>query len=252
MVTTDPYLQVWARQNRLPSPPIGDYLLSYGLALVPAVWLLRRAAARKSFSAWLPLAWLLAFPILAYAPVSVQRRLTEGTWVALLVLVAAGWETSRGAGKDVRRWAVLFGALSLPTSALLLVLGLNTARTPWEPAFFPVGEEQAAAWLRENASPGEVVLSSYSVGNRLPSRAPVRVVVGHGPETANLDRLLPEVTGFFSISTDSARRAFLAEQNVAYVLWGPAERALGNWNPGTMPDWDLLYSGEGYEIFSVR
>jgi hypothetical protein len=252
MVTTDPYLEIWARQNRLPSPPLGDYLLAYGPAIVLATWLLRRSASRKNFNATLPLAWVLAFPILAYAPVSVQRRLIEGTWVALLVLVATAWEGSRGAGRDRQRGPLLFGALSLPAAALLLVLCLNTARTLSEPAFHPVGEDHAAAWLRENAAQGEVVLSSYAVGNRIPSRAPVRVVVGHGPETANLDRLLPEVTEFFSDSTDEARRTFLAEQDVAYVLWGPAERSLGSWDPRTMPDWDVLYSGEGYEIFRVR
>lgn len=252
MVTTDPYLQIWARQNRLPSPPLGDYLPSYGPAIVLAVWLLRRAASRKNFKAWLPLAWVLAFPILAYAPVSVQRRLIEGTWIALLVLVASAWEGSRGARRDMRRGPIVLGALSLPAAALLLVLGLHTASTLSEPVFFPVGEDHAAAWLRENAAQGEVVLSSYAVGNRLPSRAPVRVVVGHGPETANLGRLLPEVAAFFSDSTDAARRLFLEDQGVAYVFWGPAERSLGEWDPGSMPDWDLLYSGEGYEIFRVR
>ncbi|MEX2030177.1 MAG: hypothetical protein WD906_04315 [Anaerolineales bacterium] len=252
MVATDPYLEIWARQNRLPSPPIGAYLLSYGPAIVVVIWLLRRATVRKSFRAWLPLAWVLAFPILAYAPVSVQRRLIEGTWVALLVLVASAWAGSRPARTGTRSAPLAFGALSLPAAALLLVLGLNTARSLAEPVFYPAGEDHAAAWLRQNAAPGEVVLSSYAVGNRLPSRAPVRVVVGHGPETANLDRLLPQIAEFYSDSTDAERRVFLAEQHVAYVLWGPAERALGDWNPGTMPNWDLLYSGEGYEIFRVR
>jgi hypothetical protein len=43
--------------------------------------------------------------------------------------------------------------------------------------------------------------------------------------------------------------AFLAEQSADFVFYGPAEQALGSWDPST---WDCLtrvYERAGYAIF---
>lgn len=247
MLVGDPFLQTWARQNRVLSPPPLDYLLAYGVVMGMAVWPVWRGLRDRTFRAWLPLAWVAAFPILAYAPVNLQRRLPEGTWIALLILAALGlaqWKRRSLA-------AAVFAGISLPATVLLMFGGLSTASVPRQPAFYPAAEARAADWLRLTANRGDVVLSAYPVGNRLPARAPVRVVIGHGPETADLDVLLPAVGRFFSSGNDEERRQLLAEQRVNYVFWGPAERELGTWNPGQLPDLIRVYGDQGYEIFRV-
>jgi hypothetical protein len=222
-------------------------LLAYGVVMGMAVWPVWRGLRDRTFRAWLPLAWVAAFPLLAYAPVNLQRRLPEGTWIALLILAALGlaqWKRRTLA-------AAVFAGISLPATVLLMFGGLSTASVPRQPAFYPAAEARAADWLRLTANRGDVVLSAYPVGNRLPARAPVRVVIGHGPETADLDVLLPAVGRFFSSGNDEERRQLLAEQRVNYVFWGPAERELGTWNPGQLPDLIRVYGDQGYEIFRV-
>ena len=243
----DPFLQTWARQNRVLSPPPVDYLLAYGVAIGLAVWSVWRSVRHRLFRAWLPLAWAAALPILAYAPVNLQRRLPEGTWIALLILAALGVDQLKRPS-----WAAaVFAGISLPSTVLLMFGGISTALAPRQPPFFPAAEARAADWLRLSANRGDVVLSAYPVGNRLPARAPVRVVIGHGPETAHVAELLPAVGRFYSSADDDERRQLLAEQSVTYVFWGPAERELGDWDPGQLPDLIRVYEDQGYEVFRV-
>lgn len=247
----DPYLQAWSAQNLIASPHPLHYLAAYGLVLVPAVAGGRALIRSRRAESLLPVAWCLSLPVLAYAPVNLQRRLPEGIWVAFATLAAIGlstWtaETSR------KRVAPLLLALSMATSVLLLAGGAGIALRPGEPVFRPASEVAAFEWCRAHAQPGSVVLTSYETGNALPAWAPVRVVVGHGPESAGLQGLLPQVSVFFSEGEpDSARVEFLAAHNVSYVLVGPRERALGSWNPGGAPFLTLVYQDSGYELYRV-
>ena len=73
--TSDSFLRQWTARNILPSPHPGYYLLAFGLVVPFSLWGLA-ILLRKSM--WLGLffaGWLLAFPFLAYAPLSIQRRL---------------------------------------------------------------------------------------------------------------------------------------------------------------------------------
>jgi len=82
-MVTDPFLQAWTVQNRIPSPPPVHYLLAYSLVLPWAVLGLRRAV-RGDWARWaLPWGWALAIPVLVYLPHTLQRRFPEGSWTAL-------------------------------------------------------------------------------------------------------------------------------------------------------------------------
>jgi hypothetical protein len=246
----DPSLQAWARQNYLPSPPPWQYLVSF-LPLLPlaglGAWRLLRQSEGALLAAWPP-----ALLALAYAPVGVQRRLIEGVWVGLAVLAAAGLEqaTSLGAWKKHLGRGLI--AVCLPTSMLLVVAGLRVGLNPSEPAFRPAAEVAAFAWLADHAPRGSVVLASFSTGNALPAWAPLRVVIGHGPETAGLAQLRPEVEAFFeSAQPDTARTDFLKAQQVAFVFFGPHERALGAWDPGQAEYLQQVYAASGYAVYAL-
>jgi hypothetical protein len=198
-------------------------------------------------------AWPPALLALAYAPVGVQRRLIEGIWVALAVLAAVGLEqaTSLGAWKRLLARGVL--AVCLPTSLLLVVAGLRVASNPSEPAFRPTAEVAAFDWLADHAPGGSVVLASFPTGNALPAWAPLRVVIGHGPETAGLEQLRPEVEAFFDPAhPDPARRDFLVAHQVAFVFYGPHERALGGWDPGQAEYLQQVYAASDYAVYALH
>lgn len=249
--TRDPVLQAWASQNRLPSPPFWHYLVSY----LPVLFLAANGTRQtRAQSAGMRLiAWTLLLMAMAYAPVGVQRRLLEGVWVGMLALatIALGHlERHPTLAAWLSRGVLL---LCLPTSLLLLAGGMQAARRPAEPAFRPIAELNAFNWLAENAAPKSVVLSAFQTGNALPAWAPVRVVIGHGPETAGLEQLQPMVQGLFLSTTDnSTRQAFLRDHAVEYVFHGPHERALGTWDPGSAAFLLNVYETSDYVIFHVQ
>jgi hypothetical protein len=79
------------------------------------------------------------------------------------------------------------------------------------------------------------------------------VVVGHGPESANLSELQPQITAFFQAGTTHEDRIrLICSQGVDYIFWGPHERLLGNWQPMEMPGIDQIYENQEVKIFQVE
>ena len=234
----DPFLQVWAEQNRILSPHPLHYLLAYGLLLPAAIVGGRQLLRQRGAQQLLPICWVILIPLLAYAPVNIQRRLPEAGWVALLTLSTFGLEQLARQRAGTLRIAM--AAILLPSSLLILIGGVSTAMRPIEPAFRRTAEIKAFDWLKEDSAREAVVLAAYSTSNALPAWAPVRVVAGHGPETAGLEELSPKIHRFFSTGTTQEERLdLLVSQGVDYVFYGPAERALGPWDPAT---WGCLIS----------
>ncbi len=219
----DPFLRAWTEQNIIASPPPGQYLLAYAL-LLPFVGLFFRRRSPPRSSADLLLAWMLLFPFLAYAPHNVQRRLPDGIWVALVILAALGAQTRL----SLPRFR-LITALTLPSTLLLLAGGMASAAHPAPPVFIPAEEAAFFGNIASTAQPGDVVLASYPTGNSLPAWAPVRVLIGHGPESVHLAELRPRVAAFYQPGTSATlRRALLDEFDIRWVVWGPSERSLGD------------------------
>jgi len=247
---TDPVLKQWTAQNLLPSPPPGHYLVAYGLLLplaLIAAW--RLVKAGKSYR-WLLLSWSVLFPLLVYAPYPLQRRLAEGYWLALVALALIALA---GMPKRVSKWLQGLLALALPTTLLLFVGGIQVARQPAKPIFRPTEEVAAFRFLAEETQGEAVVLASYETGNVLPAWAPVFVLIGHGPESVGLSDLGPRVERFYQADTSEEDRiALLDAYDVDYVFWGPAERALGEWNPNEDSDLQVVYEQDGYTIFAIK
>ena len=194
----DPFLSGWTAQNQILSPSPWHYLAAYGLVLpltFMGAWFLLRANPAKS---WLLAAWVLVLPALAYAPFNLQRRLPEGIWVAIIVLAMAAFDRER---KPMRAWYMPV-ALTFPTTLLLLVGGISSSISPHPPIFRPAPEVDAFLFIAGHAQPGELVLTAFETGNALPAWAPVRVVIGHGPESVGLTELQPRVEAMFRAETN--------------------------------------------------
>ncbi len=248
----DPYLRAWTEQNRIPSPHPAHYLVAYGLVLAPAAWGAWSALRGGDRARLLLVAWAIALPLLAYAPHNLQRRLPDGVFVALVVLAARGMARWARSGRFAGRLApALLGASSI-TAVLLIAGGARAALNPGLPVFRPADETAAFETMAEVTLPGSVVLTSYATGNALPAWAPLRVVIGHGPESVGLSELEPQVAGFFSTATtDAQRAAFLAEHGVRYIFWGPEERKIGGWSPYDSAELSAFYDRGGYAAFVV-
>ena len=120
------------------------------------------------------------------------------------------------------------------------------------PLFRPADEVAVFEQLGSSAHPGDIVLSSYETGNALPSWAPERVVVGHGPESVGLADLLPKVQRFYSVDADDAeRQRLIQELNIRYIFYGPSEVGLGGWQVGNAPYLQLVGKSGEYQVYQV-
>jgi hypothetical protein len=230
-MTRDPILAGWLNQNITLSPPIWDYLSGYGfvllLAAVGAAWAMHR---RSNADIWM-LGWVVMTAIALYSPTTLQRRLSQGLHLPLAFLAGLGicrvwiprWPIAR-------RWLYsrLVLVAMLPTTFVLIGLFAGGAVVHSPKLFISGGEEQALEWLRREAKPDGVVLSSPELGAFIPAFTSQRAVSGHGMETMDADATEFRVRHFFATTTlPAVRQAALAEWDVSYVLLGPREQRLG-------------------------
>jgi hypothetical protein len=240
---SDPVYATWAAQNRILSPHPLHYLAAYGIPLVLAAFAVRSAWHEKGLG-WLALAWMGVVPVLVYLPFNLQRRLVAGVQVPLSLLAAWG---AVQLGHSRRRWlAVALLATLLPTSLVLV-----TGSSAW--MYRDASEIAALDWLAGQVQADDVILTAYDTGNYLPVRVGAKVFLGHGLETVEADQKESLVTHFFDAATDDAwRQQLLAQYNVDYVFWGPAERALGGFDAGQAAYLRQVYDAEGYAVFKVE
>jgi hypothetical protein len=274
----DPIYGAWAAQNQTYSPHVLHYLSGYASLLLMAAggvaWVLRRGdrSGGSVTRMALPLAWLLIAPVLVYLPFQAQRRLLIGAQVPLSLLAAVGiaryillpfgrsqlarWLTRwpRYTLSGLRRWilsvVLLFSSI---TNGLLIAGGCAAAWTRSPYLFYERSEMEMMGWLRAHSEPGEVVLCAFETGNAIPAWAGNRVFLGHGSETAYADRKMAMVARFFDAATEDVwRRSLLETYQIAYVVVGPHERALGAFALDRVPYLRHVYGNDAYAIYHVE
>jgi hypothetical protein len=249
----DPFLRSWTSQNRVLSPHPAHYFLAFGVVMPLVVIGSRRILAKDAWRGWLVVGWVLCLPILAYAPFTLQRRLPEGVWVALIVLVMFAWENWQI--YKLERKLLIIGLVVVSTfSTLILWSGsVQAVLEPGNPLFIDADQAKVFEYLEVNAGEDEVVLAAYETGNALPAWTPQFVVIGHGSETAQIDNYRKRVADFFDEhSNENNRLGLLLNLGVDYVVWGPGERRLGDWNPVRASYLDTIYQQGEYTLFKVR
>jgi len=253
--SSDPFIKIWSAQNIISSPHPIHYLLAYGLLLPLVVIGIFASLKKKMVEPKVLVAWTAAAIFLAYAPVSVQRRLVEGIWVALVVLMLLGyqWLLERRPSWNMRWCLPLITIFVLPSTLILLIGGIMTSLRPSQPIFRPNAEIVSFEFLSGIVQMDDVILTSYETGNVLPAYAPVKVLIGHGPESADLPGFTKIVEAFYDDDTvDIQRQAIIEQYDIKYIFWGSHEQALGDWNPSQALWLSQIFHLDGYIIFAVE
>ena len=259
--SVDPFLKQWTAQNIILAPHPLHYLFAYGLVIPFVVGGAYFVILDSTWRGWLPVGWVLSLPLLAYAPYNLQRRLPEGIWVVFVVLAVKAIEgpassrlpTYWSKMNDLYRRFAPALILIVISSLFIFVAGIQSVSNVQEPLFRSTNEVEALKHLNSYAKPGEVVLSTYNSGNVIPAWAPVRVVIGHGPESVQLEMFSKVVEDFFGDgSIQQNRLAIVNELDVSYIFWGPKERNLGNWRPADEGFIREIYNQNGYQIYEVE
>jgi len=120
------------------------------------------------------------------------------------------------------------------------------------PLYRPAEEVVIFEWLNNEVEEGTVVLSSFETGNAMPAWAPITVVIGHGPETANNRLLRSQVQAFYSGQMkQDQQNTFLTTHQVKYVFYGPKEREFGEMEFLKATNYELRMMLGEYQLFEV-
>lgn len=224
----DPQLAAWNAQNLTPTPPVWDVLLALSPALLlalPGAW---RVVKHNQRDARLLLVWVIIGAVLIYAPLGLQRRFLMGLYVPLAGLAVYGLDSLAGRFSEpvARRAAALAIALALPTTLLILIVGLFGAQRRDPALYLTRSEAQALEWLQGNTPAGALVLAAPETGLLIPAYTGRRVLYGHPYETVDAGAEKAQVVSFFRGEL-SYPMAFLEQRFVDYIFYGPRERNLG-------------------------
>jgi len=256
---TQPIFSGWSVQNVTLSPPLRVYLWGYGVLLAlgavgTVVWA-RRGGQGLAF----PLFWIGLVAALVYLPWNLQRRFLEGVPVPLGLLAGVGLAEGllpQGGGRRQARWRWLAQAAVVALAAmsnLYLTAGLTLAAATRAPAlFWPADLLAGVDWLGENTSWEETVLAGPETGSLIPARIGHRVVVGHGMETVDYEGKRAAVARFFAADTpDAWRLTLLRKLQVMWVFHGPEERALGDFDPDSVPYLEPVFRRGKVTVYRV-
>jgi len=270
----NPIFTGWQAQNLTLSPAPWHYALGYGVVLglaLPGGWW----AARQEQRWPLLVIWLVVVAPLLYAPsvFPLQRRIIEGSGVALCLLATRGlthyvlpladriWHRVRNlpmrtptqaAHTPLAAWLrTLLVALTLP-STLLVITSASLAAAAGHPDVVVSRAEAAAVeWIIAHSQPDDIVLASYELGGFIAARSGRRVFMGHWTETVDLEQKRVAAARFYSSASDSERRDLLRKYGIRYVVLGPRERALGDFDPTHVPYLQRVFQDGDLSIYRV-
>lgn len=259
---SNPAMRAWDLQNVMVTPEWGRLAFALGvagvLAMVALVGLRRMSRPQLVMAGW-----FVSTLILVHLPLRFQRRMLGGIQFPVAVLAVFTLSTwvvppfvrllRRGAAPSPAGRATLVAVLALGpvqwlTPYYLLDIEKTAVRRVRFPAWIARSESDALRYVRNTAPASARVLSSYEMGNYVPALAGKHCVLGHYGLTIDAERKRLEIRSFYSASAadDAWRRALIARYAVSHVLHTAHERALGDWDPATVP-WlrEVYRAGEG-------
>lgn len=246
---TNPVFALWDAQSVIVSPPLLHTLIGYSPVLLLSIWGVPRAWQAARPHDLLLLAWALVGLTFVYLPLNLQRRLSEGVFVVLVILAVWGLQALWERWQSVRLQRALKGGLvtlSLCSSAMLYSGTLNAVQTLGTPLYIHTDERAALIWLAQNAAPNSILLAPRTVSNHAPSFAPVRTYSGHGPETLYTTEKASTTQAYFAGElSPETRRALYQERPIDYVIfdamppaWAPTELTL-RYQQGDFSVWQV-------------
>ncbi|OLC66436.1 MAG: hypothetical protein AUH76_01005 [Candidatus Rokubacteria bacterium 13_1_40CM_4_67_11] len=235
----DPTIAEWAHQWRHQAPSPMSLAVSLGLPLLAAIagtviaWRHRDRGLALLF-VWPPLVLaLLYLPNIA----NIQRRLLDALYVPIGILAAVGIRnlTSRLRRPRARRIEAILVTACCLSSLIVFAIALRFASGAFAEAYIGDDSWRAMQWLSAHHQPSDRALSSPGAGQLLPAWAGVPVYVGHYSETLDYFRKIHNVSSVLKPGEPEVTvRAFLADNGITLVYWGPDETLTG-YRPNDQP-----------------
>ena len=187
--------------------------------------------------------WFWISFVLIYLPVDYQIHMLNGWQVPIAILATQGiftyivpalarWRTP--SQRPTQRLAILVVTALIAFSALtnLYLFGwrffdLNRYDYPY---YLYQDEIAALRWLETTTDGDAVVLSTLTIGQYVPAETGAHAFLAHWAQTVDYYGKEAAVERFFASDGAATERAqIIADFGVDYIIYGPAERALGGY-----------------------
>jgi hypothetical protein len=243
----DPYLKTWENQNIIKSPPVTDYLWAYGAGLLCVLFVLlikKKLIPNRLFL----ITWLFLMPILIYFPINLQRRLADGVWIVMSIFIVLAIDDIRNA--SVKNAIILLFSLS---TIVVLIGALTTVQTLKPPIYQSSNLIEVFEKLHDIGDKNDVVISNYDVSNMIPAYLPMRVVVGHGPESKNLFELKSKVDKLLVGQLSEADfESIIKEFNVKYIIYSFDEINSQKSERKNFSNNEIIFDNEEYLLVKIK
>jgi hypothetical protein len=212
--------------------------------------------------------WFLVTFILVYLPVDYQIHLLNGWQVPIAFLATQGLFryvlpfAERLSPRWQRRWSKDALRHRLAVGLILMILPTNLYLWLWRfvdlarhdyPFYLYKDDLRAMEWLEANAQSDDVVLSSLTIGQYIPALTGAHAFLAHWAQTLDFYGKSQMVDEFFDPNTDDLQRRQMLEQySVDYVFYGPAERDLGHFDPGTSAWLVEVFDSSSTEVYALK
>lgn len=212
-------------------------------------------------------AWFLGNFLLIYIPTDYQIHMLNGWQIPIAILATQGLfryivpsienvlKSSYFISTQLiqRGLVITLIVAILPTNLYLLTWRFVELARHDYPYYLYQDENLALQWLEANGQPDEVVLSSLTVGQYIPALTGQHAFLAHWAQTLDFYGKSAMVDEFFTKATPDAHRQQILEQySVDYVFYGPAERALGGYDPSQSSMFVEVFSSPSTHIYSFR
>jgi hypothetical protein len=206
--------------------------------------------------------WMVVNLCILYLPLNFQFNLLSGIQVPLAIVAIRGlFESVIPSLRAFLPTRVAPLARFAPIVFILMVLPTNLYLVSWQvldlsrrsyPEYLDRGDVAALHWLDDATEPADVILSSQAIGGWIPGQTGAHAFLAHGVNTLRYYEKRHLVEQFFAADGDDAvRQQTLQAYGVRYVFHGPAERALGTFDPSTRPYLQPSYTSERTTVYRV-
>jgi hypothetical protein len=186
--------------------------------------------------------WFWISFVLIYLPVDYQIHMLNGWQVPIAILATQGLFDFIVPALARRRQLERAPLHRLAVATAALVIGFSSLTNlylfAWRfydlsrhdyPYYLHRDEIAALRWLEANVQPDDVVLSSLELGQYIPAETGAHAFLAHWAQTVDYYGKEAAVAHFFDTATlEHERLQIVADFDVDYVFFGPAERSLGN------------------------
>lgn len=249
------------------SPPPFHLFIFFGpllwLALVGLVRLRPQRLTTLDNKQLFLVAWFVSNFFLLYIPTDFQVHMLNGWQIPMGVLatlalyewVVPGLSRLRPSLSPQlvqKAVPVLFLLVVIPTNIYLWLWRFDELRRHDYPYYLYQDELDAFTWLEQNAAGDDVVLSSITTGQYIPALTGTHAFLAHWAQTLDYAGKRIMVEQFFAAATPHIeRQLILQEYSVDYVLVGPAEQSLGDFDPTTAIYLTPVFNSETTQVYKV-